>query len=585
MVGASARAQIMPVPIQDLEKPTVTDTAWDEEVDVLVVGSGAGGLTAAINAADAHGKVLVIEKAGEFGGTSATSGGGIWIPDSDTAREAGHQDSEEEAFTYVRPQSAPNVPDDTIRAFINNAPKMLRWLHAHTPVRYDSIPYPDYHVEYPGGKNGFRTHLPRDFDGRLLGDDILKLRGPSPAASLGGVINWSFMDTNFLLFRHKGWQKVLARMLWTYASDVPHRFRSKKDRRLTLGNSLVGGLWVALCTRNIPVWLDSPLVDLVIDNGTVTGATARHDGKTVRIRARRGVILAAGGFERNAELRAKHLPGSSDPTMSGSQINNTGDSILAAERIGAGLRNMQSSWCAPVFRVPGEDRARLSAIERALPGGIMINRHGKRYLNEAASYHIVGQKMIEGEARGEATNPSWFVFDATYRHKYPAGALLPLIPDALQPKGVREVMKKASSVAELAAAINVPPAVLEATLARFNADARTGVDTEFDRGGPAYDRMYGDQSVTPNPTLAPIARAPFYALPIYGGDIGTNGGIVTDAFARVLGADDRVIAGLYAVGNNAASVMGESYPGAGVTLGPAMTFGYVAGRHAMGSNT
>lgn len=559
--------------------------AWGKEVDVLVVGSGAGGLVAAISAADAHGQVLVVEKAAEFGGTSATSGGGIWIPNSDLAQAAGQQDSEEEAFAYLRPQSAPNVPDSTIRAFIRHAPRMLRWLHEKTPVRYDSVPYPDYHVEYAGGKPGFRTHLPRDFDGRLLGDDILKLRGPSPAASLGGTINWSFTDTNYLLFRHKGWQKVLFRMLWAYASDLPHRFRSKKDRRLTLGNSLVGGLWVALRQRDIAVWLEAPLAELVREGDVVAGAIVRREGKPVRVRARRGVILAAGGFERNREMRARFLPGSDDPTMSGGQHNNTGDAIVAAEKAGAGLRNMQSSWCAPVFRVPGEDRARLSAIERALPGCIMVNRDGRRFLNEAASYHVVGQKMIEGEAKGEKTNPSWFVFDATYRHKYPAGALYPLIPDWLQMKGVRQTMKKASTLEGLARQIGVAPDVLKATLDRFNADARIGKDSEFDRGGPAYDRMYGDPSVSPNPTLAPIEKAPFYALPIYGGDIGTNGGIVTDDYARVLDAQDQVIGGLYAVGNNAASVMGESYPGAGVTLGPAMTFGYVAGRHAMGVNT
>lgn len=557
---------------------------WDKEVDVLVVGSGAGGLTAAINAADAHGDVLVIEKADEFGGTSATSGGGIWIPGSDLAREAGLEDSEEEAFAYVRPQSAANVPDETIRAFIHHAPKMLRWLHDETPVRYDSIPYPDYHVEYEGGKPGFRTHLPRTFDGRQLGDDILKLRGPSPAASLGGVINWSFADTNYLLFRHKGWQRVLAKMLWGYASDIPHRFRSRKDRRLTLGNALVGGLWVALKRRNIPVWLETPMIDLIEDDDGVAGAVVRHKGKVKRVRARRGVILAAGGFERNAEMRARYLPGSADPTISGSQVNNTGDAINAAAKIGAELRNMQSSWCAPVFRVPGEDRARLSAIERALPGSIMVNRDGRRFLNEAASYHVVAQKMIEGERNGEKTSPAWFVFDATYRSKYPAGALYPILPDWAQMKGVRETMKKAATVQELAAAIGVPAATLQATLARFNADALTGKDGEFDRGGPAYDRMYGDPAVMPNPTLAPIEKAPFYALPIYGGDIGTNGGIVTDENARALNADGHAIPGLYAVGNTAASVMGESYPGAGVTLGPAMTFGYVAGRHAMGAN-
>ena len=558
--------------------------AWDKQVDVLVVGSGAGGLVAAINAADAHGDVLVIEKANEFGGTSATSGGGIWIPNSDLARAAGQVDSEEEAFAYIRPQSAPNVPDAAIRAFVRQAPNMLRWLHANTPVRYDSIPYPDYHVEYEGGKPGFRTHLPRDFDGRDLGDDILKLRSPSPAASLGGIINWSFMDTNYLLFRNKGWQKVLFRMLWAYATDLPHRFRSRKDRRLTLGNSLVGGLWVALRKRGIPVWLESPLVELIEEDGRVTGALVNHQGSETRIGVRRGVILAAGGFERNAAMREKFLPGSADPTISGSQVNNTGDSIRAAEKIGVALRNMQSSWCAPVFRVPGEDRARLSSIERALPGSIMVNRQGRRFLNEAASYHVVGQKMIEGEARGEGTSPAWFVFDATFRAKYPAGALWPILPDWLQLKGVRETMKKAATVEALAKAIGVPAENLKATLTRFNADARTGVDSEFDRGGPAYDRLYGDPKVTPNPTLAPIDKAPFYALPIYGGDIGTNGGIVTDEYARAVDVDGDVVGGLYAVGNNAASVMGESYPGAGVTLGPAMTFGYVAGRHAMGVN-
>ena len=556
---------------------------WDREVDVLVVGTGAGGLVAAINAADAHGEVLVVEKAAEFGGTSATSGGGIWIPHSDLAVAAGQSDSEEEAFTYIRPQSAPNVPDGVIRAFIRAAPNMLRWLHENTPVRYDSIPYPDYHVEYPGGKPGFRTHLPRTFDGRLLGDDILKLRGPSPAASLNGTVNWSFSDTNYLLFRQKGWQKVLFSMLWNYATDLPHRFRSRKDRRLTLGNALVGGLWTALRARNIPVWLDSPFLELVSQDGKVTGIVVRHEGKAMRIGVRRGVILAAGGFERNAEMRKQYLPGSPDPTMSGSQVNNMGDSILAAERAGAALRNMQSSWCAPVFRVPGEDRARLSAIERALPGCIMVNRQGRRFLNEAASYHIVGQKMIAGEAAGEGTSPAWFLFDATYRHKYPAGALLPLVPEALQP-AVMKTVRKADTVEELARLIEVPPANLKATLERFNADAARGVDSEFDRGGPAYDRMYGDPSVTPNPTLAPIVKAPFYALPIYGGDIGTNGGLVTDEKARVLDDRGAVIGGLYAVGNNAASVMGESYPGAGVTLGPAMTFGYVAARHAMGVN-
>jgi 3-oxosteroid 1-dehydrogenase len=557
---------------------------WDEEVDVLVIGSGAGGMTAAIAAADAHVKVLIVEKSNEYGGTSATSGGGIWIPNSPIGKQAGLQDSEDEAFAYLRPQSAPNVPDELIRAYVRRAPEMLAWLHERTPVRYLAVPYPDYHVEFPGGKMGLRTHLPMPFDGRLLGDDILKLRAPSPAASLFGVINWRFEETYTLLLRPKGWKRTLARMFWRYLSDIPHRFRSIKDRSLSLGNALVGGLRLALKQRNVPIRLETGLVEILRDNGRVSGAMVEQNGRRLRIRARKGVVLAAGGFERNAELRRKYLPGPEDPTMSGSQINNTGDAILAAERIGAALRNMQSTWSAPVFRVPGEARARLSTIERALPGCIIVNQAGKRYLNEAASYHVVGRQMVANDKPGAGTQPSWVIFDHEFRHKYPMGPLLPLVPDALQAPGVRKILRKASTIEGLAGKIGVPAAALAATVERFNADARIGVDSEFDRGGPAYDRMYGDPRVQPNPTLAPIVKAPFYAFPIYGGDIGTNGGIVTDENARVLDTEGRPIQGLYAVGNNAASVMGESYPGAGVTLGPAMTFGYVAGRHATGTN-
>jgi 3-oxosteroid 1-dehydrogenase len=282
-------------------------------------------------------------------------------------------------------------------------------------------------------------------------------------------------------------------------------------------------------------------------------------------------------------MRAKYLRGSADPRLSGSQINNTGDSILAATAIGAATMNMQSTWSAPVFSVPGEARSRLSTIERALPGCIIVNQAGKRYMNEAASYHVVGRIMIEADKPGAGTNPSWVIFDATFRQNYPMGPLIPLIPDWLQPKGVRLTLKKAATTNELAAKIGAPPGALASTIERFNKDARSGTDTEFNRGGPAYDRLYGDARVTPNPTLAPIVTAPFYAMPIYGGDIGTNGGLVTDQYARVLNAQGQPIPGLYACGNNAASIMGESYPGAGVTLGPAMTFGYVAARHLTGA--
>lgn len=569
---------------------SVASNNWDHEVDVLVVGSGAGGLTAALVAADASANVLVIEKSDEFGGTSATSGGGIWIPNSplvagnEIAEAMGHTDTEEEAFQYVRALSAPNVPDELIRSYIRNAPRMLEWVTSNTPVRYTPQPYPDYHAELPGGKQGFRTHLPEPMDGKLLGDDILTLRATSPAASLFGRINWRFDETYTVLFRPKGWMKTLGGMIWRYVSDVPHRFRSRKDRYLTLGTALVGGLRLALNQRRVPLWLNTPLVSVIEEGGKVVGVEVRRNGKPMRIAARRGVVLAAGGFERNRELRQRYLANEADPTVSGSQVNNTGDAILAAEKIGAELRNMQSTWAAPVFRVPGEDRARLSTIERALPGCIMVNQAGKRYLNEAASYHIVGQQMVAANAPGAGTQPSWMIFDHTYRHKYPMGPLMPLVPDFLQAPGVRKIMRKADTIEELARKLNMSPEVLADTVRTFNEGARRGEDPEFQRGAAAYDRMYGDPSVTPNPNLAPIEKGPFYAFPIYAGDIGTNGGVAVDEFARVLSTTGEPISGLYAIGNNAASVMGESYPGAGSTLGPAMTFGYVAARHAVGAN-
>ncbi|MFZ4687769.1 MAG: FAD-dependent oxidoreductase [Polymorphobacter sp.] len=559
-------------------------TAWDKQVDVLVIGSGAGGLLAGLVAAHNRADVLIVEKGSEWGGTSATSGGGIWIPCSDQAKALGRQDSADEAFTYVRKLSSANVPDSHIRAFIDNAPEMLRWVTANTIINYESLPYPDYHVEEDGGKDGFRTHMPTPIDGRLLGDDMATLRAASPAASLFGYINWQFTETYALLFRPPGWTKALGKILLRYYGDIGQRLKSSKDRYLTLGNALAGGLRLALKDRGVQLWLDSPMTDLVTENGRVTGAVVRRNGKLMRIGARRGVVLAAGGFEQSARLRAQYVPSQPNPVRSGGNTNNTGDSIVAALKVGAATRNMHSTWSAPVFSVPGEDRGRLSTIERALPGCIMVNQAGKRYLNEAASYHIVGQKMVALDAPGAGTMPSWVIFDHRFRHKYPMGPLLPLLPDWAQSRAVQQILKKAPTLEELARKIGVDPAALTATVARFNAGAATGEDPDFQRGAAIYDRMYGDASNQPNPCLAPITQGPFYAFPIHAGDIGTNGGLVTDDCARVLDDSGQPIAGLYAAGNNAATMMGESYPGAGATLGPSLTFGYVAGRHMTGAN-
>ncbi|MEZ5735650.1 MAG: FAD-binding protein [Novosphingobium sp.] len=559
--------------------------AWDEEVDVLVAGSGAGGLMAALVAADNHAQVLIVEKDKLWGGTSATSGGGIWIPGSDEAKAAGFEDDLDEAFTYLRGLSADNVPDENIRAYVDHAAPMLRWLQDKTQVRYIAQPYPDYHAENPGGSpTGFRTHLPDMLDGKPLGTDIRSQRFPSPAASLFGYLNWTFAETYELLYRTKGWWQHLAINMARYWFDWPFRFTSGKDRRLTLGNALTGALRMALNERDVPLWLESPIVELVEEGGAVTGAVIERQGERVRVRARKGVVLAAGGFDKDQAMRKANAPLYPDANLSGGVSSNTGDGIHIASKVGAGTMNLQSAWAAPVFHVPGEDRGRLCTIERALPGCIMVNQNGERYLNEAASYHITGQKMAQREAQHGDASPSWMIFDARYRQQFPMGPVYPLIPDWAQPGMVKTILRKASTISGLATEIGVEPANLAKTISRFNENAAEGKDPDFQRGEAAYDKMYGDYRHGPNPCLRPLTEAPFYAMPIYPGDIGMNGGLTTNAKAQVTREDGSAIAGLYAIGNNAASAMGESYPGAGVTLGPAMTFGYIAAREMTGAN-
>ena len=571
------------------ENPQVKTVA-DKEVDILVIGSGAGGLLSALVAAENHADVLVVEKEKLWGGTSATSGAGIWIPASDQAREAGFEDNVHDAFKYVRALSADNVPDENIRAFVENAAPMLRWVTDNTSLDYVAFPYPDYHAENPGGSpTGFRTHMPMPMDGKQLGKDVETLRPASPAASLFGYLNWHFDETYIILFRAKGWQLHLAKSLARYWLDLPFRFKSSKDRRLTLGNSLLGGLKLALNKKNVPVWLKTPMVELIEENGRVAGAVVERNGERVNIIARKGVILAAGGFEKSQEMRDEYTPSQTQQILSGGQTGNTGDGIQQGMSIGANTLNMHSTWAAPVFYVPGEDRGRLCTIERALPGCIMVNQAGKRYLNEAASYHIVGQQMAAANVaakngEGAGTDPSWIVFDHDFRHKYPVGPLYPILPDWLQRGEVQSILKKGKTIEELAENMGVEPSALAETVSRFNEGALKGEDPDFHRGEAAYDKMYGDPRHGPNPSLGPIEKGPFYAFPIHPGDIGTNGGLLTDDKARVIGKDGKAIKGLYAIGNNAASAMGESYPGAGVTIGPAMTYGYIAARDLTGAN-
>jgi 3-oxosteroid 1-dehydrogenase len=556
-------------------------TEWDLETDVLVAGSGAAALTAGLVAA-AHGaQVLVLEKSELYGGTSATSGGVIWIPATSQALAAGHADSPEEAFQYIRALSDANVPDERIWAFVRRGREMVEWLQAHSRVTVRAHPYSDYHPEMPGGKPGWRSHEALPLDARELGEDFARLRPPHPAVQFLSRVNWTLEETGTLLFRTPGWRRTALTVFGNYLLDVPQRLRSRRDRRLTLGNALVARLKLSFDNAGGKLWLNSRLLELLRTPARVSGAVVEHEGRRLRIGARRAVVLAAGGFERNAAMRAQHLPLSPNPNWSGSQSNNTGDAIIAATRIGAATLNMDSAWWGTSLSLPGEERARLLAFERSLPGSIIVNQAAQRYMNEAASYHIAGAQMLRCHSAASPTIPSYMLFDAIWRGHYPLGPLIPDLPDWMQPSNLRAVLARADTWEELAEKTRLPVQALKATIARFNEHARSGVDPDFQRGQSTYDRYYGDPRVQPNPTLRALERPPYYAVPVYPGDIGTNGGLATNEYAQVLDAQGRPIEGLYAAGNVAASVMGHSYPAAGATLGPGMTFGYIAACHAL----
>nr|WP_321882593.1 FAD-dependent oxidoreductase [Paraburkholderia bannensis] len=560
-----------------------------ETFDVVIVGSGAGGLLAACRAADQGLSVVVLEKSGEYGGTSAVSGGGIWIPCNHLIAEAGGKDTREAARRYLDACIEGASSPARIDAYLDTAPEMLRYLEARTPVRYQSLAhYADYFQALPGAMPGYRALDPLPFDGARLGPEFARLRQPSPGTLVGGRVAVTSKEAHTLLAKERGFMMLALREFGRYWFDIRARVRSRRDRRLTLGNALVGGLRYALLERKVPLWLDTPMRDLIEFDGRIEGVLVERNGKPLRVLARRGVILAAGGFERNQTLRERYLPQPSNAQWSATPPNNTGDAIMAGERAGGALALMEHVWGAPTLRVAQEEKQRALFVERNLPGCVIVNGLGRRFVNEAAPYSEFVPAMYRDHAKTGACLPAWMIFDARFRKRYPCGPIMPasMMPDARIPESFRSLLYRADSLDSLAAQIGVNPAGLHETVTQMNAYAESGVDEAFGKGGNVFDTYYGDPAVQPNPCLAPIGEAPFYAVRIDAGDIGTKGGLVTDENARVLRADGSVIAGLYAIGNSSASVMGASYPGAGSTLGPAMTFGYRAADHcaAQGAN-
>ncbi|KEQ14596.1 3-oxosteroid 1-dehydrogenase [Endozoicomonas montiporae] len=559
---------------------------WDKTVDVIVVGSGAGALTAALRSHDLGMRVLVVEKSDVYGGTSAISGGGIWIPDNHQISQLGGEDSEEKSISYLKNIIGHDPGDGRIEAFVGNAKKMLKYLENNTRVRYESQPaYADYYPEVEGGLPGYRSMDPLPFDARELGDEFEKLRPTTKATLMLGRMSMDMKQARVMLTRSPGFLPTTLKVMWRYWSDLPWRFKSSRDRLLMLGNALVGALRASMMDRNIPLWLSSPMKNLITENDTVIGIEVEKDGKTLRLKAQKGVILATGGFEQNQAMREQYLPQPSHTSWSGTPAGqNTGDGITAGMALGAEVAYMEHAWWAPSTLPPGEVQSQILFVERALPGSMMVNSAGKRFCNEAAPYNDIGYDMYRADQEeGVTAAPCWFVFDARFRNRYPCGPLLPgyAAPDSRLPDHLKkdDYYFRENTLEALAEKIGVDKEGLLNTVREYNANAQKGIDPEFNKGKSLFDRYYGDPTSPSSPCNAPLEKGPFYAIKVNAGDIGTKGGLRTDVHARVLDRQGQAIPGLYATGNTSASPMVQTYPGAGATLGPAMTFGYLAANH------
>ncbi|MBE4769364.1 3-oxosteroid 1-dehydrogenase [Streptomyces caniscabiei] len=537
--------------------------------DVVVVGSGAAGMTAALTAAKQGLSCVVVEKAPTFGGSAARSGAGIWLPNNSVIKAAGVPDTPAKAARYLAAVVGDDVPADRQKTFLDHGPAMLSFVMANSPLRFRWMEgYSDYYPELPGGLPNGRSIEPDQFDGNLLGEELARLN-PAYLATPAGMVVFS-ADYKWLALTAVS-AKGLAVATECLARGTKAALLGQKP--LTMGQALAGGLRAGLLGANVPVWLNSPLTDLYLENGAVTGAVVTRNGSAGLVRARRGVVVGSGGFEHNAAMRAQYQEQPVGTKWSVGAKENTGDGIRAGQRAGADVALMDDAWWGPAVDTPGQ--AWFCLAERTLPGGLLVNKAGARFVNEAGPYSDVVHTMYEKDTSSASHIPAWLIVDQNYRNRYLFKDIAPTFPfpDEWYDAGA---VHKEWTLDALAGAIGVPAAALRSTVDRFNSLARQGDDTDFGRGDSVYDHYYSDPSVTPNSCLAPLWLPPFYALRIVPGDLGTKGGLLTDARARVLRPDGTVIPGLYAAGNASAAVMGHSYAGAGSTIGPAMTFGYVA---------
>ena len=539
---------------------------FDHSFDVVVVGSGGAAMATALGAVDENLDVVMLESTDKWGGSTAMSGGGLWLPNNPLMQRERVADSRESALAYME-ASIGDVGRATSRerkeAFVDSVGDFVTTAERHGVEFVRAGEYPDYYPELPGGRIGRAVEV-KPLDSKVLGDWYKTLRLTAPLPIMTDDV-WLIQRAWSTWGGFKRGASLVIRMLG---------FLGTGKRGVGIGAALATAMFDGVVQKGgAKLWLRSPVEDLILDGDRVVGVRITRDGRSQTVEARRGVMLAGGGFDRNAAMRMQYHGISGDTS---GNPGNLGSAIALGQRAGAALELMDDAWWgASVIGADGGDPSFIVG-ERALPYSIMVDAKGDRFANEAESYVDLGHHMLEHDKDGSY----WIIGDARHARRYMRTyAMDPRTNKKLAAEGS---MAKRGTIEELARELRMEPARLRATVDRFNAFARAGVDDDFGRGRSAYDRYYGDPSVVPNPNLGPLEKGPFTAYRVVIGDLGTKGGVVTDEHARALREDGSVIEGLYAAGNNSASVMGRTYPGPGSTIGPATVFGLRAARHMAG---
>lgn len=557
------------------------------ECDVLVLGSGVGGLSTAI-VARKHGlDCIIAEKEPVFGGTTAFSGGVLWIPGNRHCRHLAPNDTREAAREYLKNETGNFYQAEAVEALLDKGPEMLDWFERETEAKFVPTLYPDYHPTVGGGVDVGRSVLAAPYDSSVLGPDLHRLR---PALSTITFIGMMFNSSNADLKHFFNATKSLTSFLYVARRLALHMKDLAIYRRgvqVTSGNALVARLAKTALDLKIPLLTSTGGKRLLVENGAVTGAILEDKDGEIAVKARRAVVLACGGFPHDLERLKKAYPhvARGGEHVSPTPEGNTGDGVKLGEQAGGRceLRFPSAAAWMPVSRVPRRDGsfgAFPHLLDRYKPGVIAVTRKGVRFCNESESYHDVGAAMIAA-CEGESETAAWLIADHPTIRKYGLGYAKPA-PVPLQPHLASGYLAKGATLRELADKAGIDGAALERTVADYNAGARRGEDAQFGRGSTSFNRYLADPERKPNPCVGPIEKGPFYALKIVMGDLGSFDGLTTDVSGQVLNESGQPISGLYAVGNDRASMMGGNYPGAGITLGPIMTFGYIAGRKLAG---